>query len=133
MNKDKFLSLLVGEHDWPWEDIPDHLSNPLPVIRYMEKEMPEVWERYLDKMIEKISFCHVSANKICIEIFKAQLDLNNFILYLSENREWGVKECEQCKGYGERGITHWHTCEVCNGTGIIKHPALIYLEGCDVG
>lgn len=124
MNKNKFLTLLMGEKWYEWSEVqyhgcdfnPDHLSNPLPVIRFMEKEMPEVWNEYVASFM-----CTVYCDRtIATRALNFILDLNNFILYLSEDREWGSMECEG-------GITK----DGSAWGGIIKHPALIYLEGCD--
>jgi len=143
MNLNKFFELFIGHEIVKWngmEIIPDHLSNPLPVIKWMEKEMPGVWERYLnsigavcaynytDNMLDRRFYSTI--------ILKQQLNLSNLVDYLKENREWGMKECwidnkhwdckrkSGCKFHlGYRG---W---EKHNCTGYIKHPALEYLEG----
>ena len=105
MNNNKFLTLLMGEcwHEWYWKPtsawsdkvylctlcgersekvyLPDHLSNPLPVIRWMEKEMPTEWSDYLTFVFELPLSQEDTLNYI--------LDLNNLITYLSEHREWG--------------------------------------------
>lgn len=123
-----FFYLLTG-------DTGDHLSNPLPVIRWMEKEMPEVWEAYLVWTIP--IFIGTKFTAIINGIF----DLSNLITYLSDHREWGKKECRVCEGTGqiyslvqtEPGAckAETHKCGYCNGSGIIKHPALKYMEATD--
>lgn len=111
MNENKFLTLLMGDKWYEWPEIqyhgcnfnPDHLSNPLPVIRWMEKEMPDEWEEYVD-------YCFVLFRydkREAYECLNKVLDLNNLITYLSEHREWGDKECPE---------------------GKIKHPTMIYPE-----
>lgn len=84
----------------------DRLSNPLPVIRWMEKEMPEVWEKYLKEIF---AYKGNTGFELPAKLNKA-LDLSNLVNYLSEHREWGDKECPE---------------------GKIKHPALVYMEECD--
>ena len=88
----------------------DHLSNPLPVIRWMEKEMPEVWEDYVDSQFVLFRY----DKKEAYECLNKVLDLSNLITYLSEHREWG-----------------WDNYETERGR--IKHPALVYLEAsCEI-
>ena len=129
MNNNKFLTLLMGEcwHEWYWKPtsawsdkvylctlcgersenvyLPDHLSNPLPVIRWMEKEMPEVWRSYIIHCIPNL----LDEKNGEVQWFNSVLDLSNLITYLSEHREWG-----------------WDNYETERGR--IMHPALIYLE-----
>lgn len=151
MNENKFFTLFMGEcwHELIpycdvkgmfkckicgieksiaefWNPNPDHFANPYPVIRWMEENMPEVWSAYVDAQFILFRY----DKKEAYECLNKALKLNNLIAYLNEHREWGVKEC---KDIGTKGI---RTCicgdrpdkEYCNGTGIIKHPALIYLE-----
>lgn len=151
MNNNKFLTLLMGKcwHEWKyegqckycgaarwhggasylqecaWAKNENYLSNLYgfqAVKSFMEKEMSTEWSDYLNSVFDSPLSQKDTLNYI--------LDLNNLVTYLSENREWGVKEC---KDIGTKGI---RTCicgdrpdkEYCNGTGIIKHPALVYLE-----
>lgn len=117
MNNNKFLTLLMGEKWYEWSEIqyhgcdfnPNHPSNPLPVIRWMEKEMPEVWEKYLKEIF---AYKGNTGFELPAKLNKA-LDLSNLITYLSKNREWGYFE-----------YPDYQTGEAMQG----KHPALIYLE-----
>jgi hypothetical protein len=159
MNNNKFLTLLMGEceHEYEWNPtflwrdkvylctlcgersekvyLPDHLSNPLPVIRWMEKEMPEVWEDYVDSQFVLFRY----DKKEAYECLNKVLDLSNLVAYLSEHREWGEKECIDCGGNGTvfeyvEGVAvgKWD-CLTCSGAGIFKHPALVYLEAsCEI-
>jgi hypothetical protein len=138
----KFLTLLMGEcwHEWvddgAWNicqicgdktrlhnpENPNHLSNPLLVIRWVEKEMPEVLEEYL---------CHISEVTVTnIDWIEEVINLRNLVDYLWEYPEWGEKECPNCDGYGVLegfGEPEFH-CQECHGTGKITHPALKYLR-----
>jgi hypothetical protein len=146
----KFLTLLMGEcwHEWvesdplagkniipyckhcnkssmfPWVKNPDHLSNPLPVIRWVEKEMPEVLEGYAEDLWFKRLW---DTN---MQMIMAFLDLRNLVSWLSEHQEWGEMECPNCDGYGVLegfGEPEFH-CQECHGTGKIIHKALQYLR-----
>jgi hypothetical protein len=144
MNNNKFLTLLMGKC-WHEPDIksqtyvddlykedwqnPDQLSNPLSVIQWMERNMPEVWEDYLSLVFELPLSQKDTLNYI--------LDLNNLVTYLSEyQEEWGFKECadwmneeispaccNNCE-YEKKGLTVHMASYGC----FIKHPALVYLE-----
>lgn len=157
MNKNKFLTLLIGEcwHEWEWKpkdgDIhiyecakcglrvggrpqhPDHLSNPLPVIRWMEKEMPEVWNEYVASFMSTV-YCD---RTIATRALNFTLDLSNLITYLSDHREWGEKECphyiqSRHSSSAECALKGTERCKnECEDTGIIKHPALKYMEAED--
>jgi hypothetical protein len=136
----KFLTLLMGECWHEWEDDgawnicqicgdktrlhnpenPNHLSNPLPVIKWMEKEMPEVLEGYAEDLWFKRLW---DTN---MQMIMAFLDLRNLTVYLVAHPSWGEKEeCEQCRGTGEQhDYRNAWVCEVCFGTGKLIHPAL---------
>jgi hypothetical protein len=145
MNNNKFIALLIGEcwHELIpycdtkgmfkckiceiekpitefWNPNPDHLSNPIPVIQWMKKEMPKVLDDYLYWCFQRPRESSLSDDIFFI------LDLSNLVTYLSEHREWGVRHCSHCKR-GEVQMHYTHPCEQCGGIGG-KHPALVYLE-----
>lgn len=132
----KFLTLLMGEcwHEWDIAEYcklcresrhthknPNHLSNPLPVIKWMEKKMPEVLEGYAEDLWFKRLW---DTN---MQMIMAFLDLRNLVSWLSEHQEWGEMECKDCEGTGEKWNCNdaW-ACPTCNGSGLIVHPALQY-------
>lgn len=121
MDKNKFLELLVGDGWIPDGSGKSILEDPLPVIRWMGKNMPEVLDSYIGWCILQCKN-RVKGSETVFFI----LDLSNLVAYLKEHREeWGVKECMVCQSTGEGEA---NKCRYCNGTGKIKHPALIYLE-----
>lgn len=107
----------------------DYLADPLPVIKWMEKEMPKEWDKYLTGYTSR------DVRAIIPEV----LDLRNLVTFLSENGEWGEKECPQyvqSRHSSSAECSHKGTerCgNECNGTGFIKSPALLYLESLEVG
>lgn len=151
----KFLTLLMGQcwHEWEWytspncfkcklcglqgsdaEDLlpnPDHLSNPLPVIKWMEKEMPEVLEGYAEDLWFKRLW---DTN---MQMIMAFLDLRNLVQYLKEHTEapfmWGFTPCPSfpsCMS-GETDKCDFPD-KGCEGDGKVRghiHPALKYLRG----
>lgn len=139
MNNNKFLTLLIG-HEWEepndeincqscgWSPFPDYISDPLPVIRWMERNMPGVWERYLKEQAASCAYAvtdnMLAKNRYYTRLLNLQIDLSELVSYLSEHREWGVKKCPQvnCKSPECRENPE------CGGTGKFKHPALVYLE-----
>jgi hypothetical protein len=147
----KFLTLLMGEcwHEWEWKpkdgDIhiyeckcglrvgsrpqnPNHLSNPLLVIRWVEKEMPEVLEGYAEDLWFKRLW---DTNMQMIA-----LDLRNLVQYLKEHTEapfmWGFTPCPSfpsCMS-GETDKCDFPD-KGCEGDGKVRghiHPALKYLR-----
>lgn len=100
---------------------PDHLANPLPVIRWMEEHMAGELDRYLINSRYDCCMNYISET----HIFMYQLDLRNLVRWLIENPSWGEKECDRCLGLG-RIKYYMDTCPVCLGTGKIIHPALQY-------
>jgi hypothetical protein len=152
----KFLTLLMGEcwHEWvesdplagkniipyckhcnkssmfPWVKNPDHLSNPLPVIRWVEKEMPEVLEGYAEDLWFKRLW---DTN---MQMIMAFLDLRNLVQYLKEHTEapfmWGFTPCPSfpsCMS-GETDKCDFPD-KGCEGDGKVRghiHPALKYLR-----
>ena len=152
----KFLTLLVGgcwHEKWDWRpndfgnapyvclecnarahevpQRPDHLSNPLPVIRWMEKEMPEVLEGYAEDLWFKRLW---DTN---MQMIMAFLDLRNLVQYLKEHTEapfmWGFTPCPSfpsCMS-GETDKCDFPD-KGCEGDGKVRghiHPALKYLRG----
>ena len=156
----KFLTLLMGQcwHEWKkiyltnnhtvnsnptlvckycdidrvGNDNPDHLANPLPVIRWMEKEMPEVWEEYLEFRFHLV---HSDMDSYAKDI-SGILDLRNLVHYLIENPTWGERECPHVKADNaaveitgkhlnlQPAVPNGEICAYCSGTGRIVHPAL---------
>jgi hypothetical protein len=106
---------------------------------YMEKEMPEEWEKYIFIMFDR--------NNYAIDIFNAQLNPHNLVDWLYDNLEdWGYWECEyrtKCNEKTMAGCTkyisrtdcfgEWTGCE--NGTGEVltekarKFKAIVEGEG----
>lgn len=109
----------------------DHLSNPIPVIRWMEKNMPEVWESYLDHIrdVQHEERTEYDTAPTYTDFLILALDLRNLVDYLWENQEWGEKKCDSCiSGISESSYAHTKYCPICHGTGKIIHPALQYLK-----
>ena len=110
------------------------------IQNFMEKELPEVWEGYLNQIVQK-HFFHDGYDENrkhgrCTSILNAQLDLTNLITFLLDNQEgWAWKECTACTGNGDisENSIRWGvdkiTCPECQGAGKVKHPALIFAEG----
>lgn len=135
----KFLTLLMGgewkDYSKQWNSNHDYLANPMPVIRWMEKEMPEVWNLYLVLRLSKWT-----CNKAW-ETIDQILDLRNLVTYLVEHPEWGEKECPHIKAdkaamevLGKHlnlrpDVPDGRICQYCSGSGKITHPALEYARG----
>lgn len=123
----KFLTLLMGEcwHEWvddgAWNicqicgdktrlhnpENPNHLSNPLLVIRWMEKEMPGVLDNYLHWCFQRPRTSSLSDDIFFI------LDLRNLVQFLVQNPEWAT-------------IKHtWQDVEGIESATSV-HPALRY-------
>ncbi len=153
--KNHFLTLLIGKcwhepHSNAYDIIPHckHcgtssmwtngvLIQPqltiVPTIKeFMEKELPEVWEGYLREIFAvrgNVGFnLPIKVNKL--------LDLTNLIAFLLDNQKgWAWIRCDACTGNGDisENSIRWGvdkvTCPVCNGTGKVKHPALLFAEG----
>lgn len=130
----KFLMLLMKDTQSPsfvcpeceyidWSSI-DHLANPLVVIRWMEKEMPRVFEDYcIESRYDNVVKNYISETHIFLFI----LDLHNLVAYLVEHPEWGERTCpnhDTTPTYHKRG-----ECRFCYGSGKITHPALEYARG----
>ena len=101
------------------------------IQNFMERELPEVWEGYLEWTNELIPDHYTFTQGLNVV-----LDLSNLITYLLDNQEgWAWKECTACTGNGDisENSIHWGvdkvTCPVCNGKGKVKHPALTFAEG----
>ena len=140
----KFLTLLMGECWHEWQEIfltnnhtvssvaslrckhcetdkyfatenYDYLSNPLFVIRWMEKEMPEVLNGYVDGI-----FVTYRDERWGSECLMEALNLKHLVVYLLLHPEWGEKECPQVNCQSDECREN----PECNGTGRIIHPAL---------
>lgn len=136
----KFFYLLTGE-EFIW-----HCTNAekfFMVKSFMEKELPEVWACYhwwclKERLPEFLSGETYNDMEIVllgdlIQMNKRFLDLTNLIIFLLDNQGWAWKECDCEKFNGiKKGqpLTHCHNC---NGTGKVKHPALIYSESLKEG
>lgn len=146
MNVNKFLTLLIGEcwHEWreskeDWATVicqkcgvtsnrlddlygfhPDHLSNPLPVLRWMREKMPEEWEEYLLHI-----FSTTWTLKLSDDLFRI-LDLSNLVKYLLDHPEWAYVDCPNLDldDYVCRNFSPECECEL----GRIVHPALKYAK-----
>lgn len=105
---------------------PDHLSNPLPVLKWMEEHMPEVWEDYLEWVFHTLNY---DSERAYTADIKSILDLSNLASYLKEHEEWAYIECEDSMAAYPDCVRA--NCN-CNGTGKIIHAALRYAkeEGC---
>lgn len=131
-----FLTLLMGgewkDYSKQWNSNHDHLTNPLPVIRWMEKEMPKVWESYLYNSFR---------GELYTDIINSILDLRNLCHYLRDNPSWGEKECPHIKAdkaamevLGKHlnlrpDVPDGRICQYCSGSGKIIHKALQYARG----
>jgi hypothetical protein len=138
----KFLTLLMGQcwHEWEWKpkdgDIhiyeckcglrvgsrpqnPDHLSNPLPVLRWMREHMPDTWKLYLiDTYIKPDAL---------IAFVDCILNLKNLYWWLIDHGdEWGYTDCPNLDldDYVCRNFSPECECEL----GRIVHPALKYAK-----
>lgn len=100
---------------------------------FMEKNLPEVLEGYLQYHIDWIDYEEIKATNT----LSAWLDPTNLITFLLDNQEgWAWKECGVCKGdscphwgivnVGELMSLQWYGCLTA---GKIKHPALLFAEG----
>jgi len=158
--RNHFLTLLMGKCWHEWEEhremgsywyqcklcgVSDSINmnfyadlSRFEIIKsFMEKELPEVWERYLGKHHEKAYYaCLYNEDKPFTKGFDAQLDLTNLIIFLLDNQEgWAWKECTACTGNGDisENSIRWGvdkiTCPECQGAGKVKHPALLFAEG----
>lgn len=124
MNNDMFLAKLVNMN-YDEFFVSSSISKFWYVKEYMERNMPEVWDKYLN-------WCYQKDNDYpsLTHVLNAQLDPNNLVTYLSEHREWGEISCSQ---FGSRYCMIECDDEKCEGTSYIKHPALVYLEVKDEG
>lgn len=95
----KFLTLLMKDTQSPsfvcpeceyidWSPI-DHLANPLPVVRWMEKEMPEVLDNYLQYI-----WVECRENSF-IRTLDKSIDLRNLVRWLIEHPTWGEEICTE--------------------------------------
>lgn len=94
---------------------------PIVVRKFMEKEMPEVWDEYLLKTLDEYEFDSAILNDV--------LSLDNLLTYLMEHTDrWGWKECPYCFDGQIDNIDNFEPCSYCNGTGKVKTDALVYME-----
>ena len=134
--KNHFLTLLMGEEwdlrekldDFHWYHYhPNYFTDSgfFPVMRYMEKELPEVWELYLNDIKRKVAYRFIGMRKL----LNAWLDLTYFVEFLLNNKEeWAWKKCDCEKFNGIKKGQPLANCHKCNGLGKVKHPALVYSE-----
>lgn len=107
---------------------PDHLANPLPVLKWMREHMEVRLESY-------INWCD-SDHKRRINVFFDVLDLRNLVQYLKEHTEapfmWGFTPCPSfpsCMS-GETDKCDFPD-KGCEGNGEVRghiHPALQFLR-----
>ena len=126
---------------------PNHFTDSgfAPIKSFMEKELPEVWEKYVSHyMITYNTFPDDLPSDIEETIFTRMLnktlDLTNLITFLLDNQEgWAWIECEAkivCNMPQSPEIQPLHQfChmdkEACAGK--VKHPAIIYSESLKEG
>lgn len=138
MNKDMFLAKLINMN-YDEFFVSSSIDKFWYVKKYMEKEMPEVWEEYCIHIANEIHNIWLTGGEkyTASRRLHAQIDLNNLVTYLSEyQEEWGFKECadwmneeispaccNNCE-YEKKGLTVHMASYGC----FIKHPALVYLE-----
>jgi hypothetical protein len=129
MNNDMFLAKLINMN-YDEFFVSSSIDKFWYVKKYMEKEMPEVWERYLKEQAASCAYAvtdnMLAKNRYYTRLLNLQIDPSELVSYLSEHREWGVRHCSHCKR-GEVQMHYTHPCEQCGGIGG-KHLALIYLE-----
>jgi len=90
---------------------------------FMEKNLPKVWEDYLESFF-------LPRTRTYTDTFSEQLSLDNLLDYLLEHKEWGWVGCPKCGGDKQiRGVFDIYDCPVCNSNGKVKHPALLFAEG----
>ena len=121
------------------KDTTDYFTDSgfFPIMRFMEKELPEVWDDYLEYTSKQIfddwgqNGSMFDKRLLYIEIFNKQLDLSNLITYLIEHREeWGWKEmnedkCEHCEPMARP--FHCEDSFRCEG-GKVKHSTLVWWD-----
>ena len=111
-----FLDLLCGSRRF------------FTVKAWMEKNMPKEWEEYLYKETHSTGKFNHGCEECRAWTFTNStlndiLDLSNLVAYLTENREWGWRECPTYYN-----STSCYECEGetgCNRRGKILHPALV--------
>lgn len=118
------------------EQLGKHCKNNNPktnffiIKSFMEKQWPELWEKYLQDVANDLFF-HVwdNAPKVGLTLFlTAVLDLSNLVAFLLEPEQievWGYITCKkECPGCTD---ICWEI--ICGRDGKVKHPAIEYAEG----
>jgi len=99
------------------------------IKEYMEKNLPEVWEEYLEWANEIIPDHYTFTQGVNII-----LSLDNLLTYLLEHKEeWGWVGCpdlEITTDLGKQVCANWtEYCAHCEVLGKVKSPALLFAEG----
>ena len=95
---------------------------------FMEKNLPKVWEDYLESFF-------LPRTRTYTDTFSEQLSLDNLLNYLLEHKEeWAYTEkrvCEYKDNCGGPCVELMTTVNMYCKDGIIceKHPALLFAEG----
>ncbi len=132
--KMEFLNRLIGLEE---RDFYSHGEHFFMVKSFMEQSLLVVWEGYCDIQTSPRRESKATA----ADNFDRICSLSNLITFLLDNQEgWAWKKCPECIGepikiYPNAFITkirnsfiQTNKCLICNGTGKVKHPALIYSE-----
>lgn len=81
---------------------------------WLAKEMPEVWEIYLNCMNDDIDL----EGYYFASILNYQLSISNFCTWLRENyKEFMFEKCKHIAGLANWNLAK-RDCPVCNGTGL---------------
>ncbi|MFA5322704.1 MAG: hypothetical protein WC373_08520 [Smithella sp.] len=128
----EFFALLQGRKMHPWEPENEREQNITPdgelsysFRKYLEKQMPVVWEEYL-----KQDKCVVYLRPFMQFAFRltAILDPQNLFDFLNTHLELWCNVCDECGGSGLfRDAPVETLCPKCGGA-TMTHPALEWLE-----